>query len=106
MASLLALAAVCCVSCAGAVAGVAARSRAQPAKSRTRPKARAVRAQPDLTATLAPLITDDGGHFAVAVDDLTTSEQAAYGGTQEFVTASIVSAGSARRRPAPPDTGA
>jgi beta-lactamase class A len=43
-----------------------------------------------LAAALTPLIKDDGGHFAVAVDDLTTGSQEAYGGTEEFVTASIV----------------
>jgi Beta-lactamase enzyme family len=99
MASLFVLAAVCCVSCKGAVASVAAPvHRQRPAvKSKTRPKARpkttpkpTPSAQPDLTAALAPEIRDDGGHFAVAVDDLTTGSQEAYGGTAEFVTASIV----------------
>jgi hypothetical protein len=47
-------------------------------------------AEQDLTAALAPLVRDDGGHVAVAVDDLSTGAEAAYGGTQEFVTASVV----------------
>jgi Beta-lactamase enzyme family len=94
MASLLALAALSCVSCAGAVASVSAPIHRQrpTVKSKTRAKARpkAPSAQPDLTAALAPEIRDDGGHFAVAVDDLTTGSQEAYRGTEEFVTASIV----------------
>lgn len=94
MASLLVLATLCCVSCTGAVASVAALAhRHRPTvKSKTRAKARpkTPSAQPDLTAALAPLIRDDGGHFAVAVDDLTTGSEAAYGGTRAFVTASIV----------------
>jgi beta-lactamase class A len=95
LASLLVLAAVCCVSCNGAVASVAAPVHRQrpTVKSKTRPKARpktTPSAQPDLTAALASQIRDDGGHFAVAVDDLTTGSQEAYGGTEEFVTASIV----------------
>jgi len=101
MASLLVLAAVCCVGCKGAVASAAApvhrqrpavKSKAPP-KAKTPPKARpktTPSAQPDLTAALASEIRDDGGHFAVAVDDLTTGSQLAYGGTEEFVTASIV----------------
>jgi hypothetical protein len=67
--------------------------KARPApRTRPAPKARpgAVSAQQDLAAALAPLIRDDGGHFAVAVDDLSTGGQAAYAGGQEFVTASIV----------------
>jgi hypothetical protein len=94
MASLLVLAALCCVGCTGAVASVAAPANRQraAAKPRTRAKARpkARSAGPDLTAALAPEIRDDGGHFAVAVDNLTTGTEAAYAGTQEFVTASIV----------------
>ncbi len=46
--------------------------------------------QQDLTTALATLIRDDGDHVAVSVDDLTTGAQAASGGTEEFVTASIV----------------
>jgi beta-lactamase class A len=38
---------------------------------------------------VAPLAGDDG-QLAVAVDDLSTGADAAYSGTQEFVTASIV----------------
>jgi beta-lactamase class A len=114
MASLLVLAALCCVSSSGAVANVAApvhrlRPAAKPkTRAKVRPKTRAKArakaqpktpsarpdltpsARPDLTAALAPEIRDDGGHFAVAVDDLTTGSQDAYGGTEEFVTASIV----------------
>ena len=47
-------------------------------------------AEPDLAAALAPEIRDDGGHVAVAADDLASGSQEAYGGTREFVTASIV----------------
>jgi hypothetical protein len=94
VASLLVLAALCCVGCTGAVASVAASANRQraAAKPRTRAKARpkARSAGPDLAAALAPELRDDGGHFAVAVDDLTTGSQAAYAGTREFVTASIV----------------
>ena len=98
LASLLVLAAVCCASCAGAVASVHAPvHRQRPAlKSKTRAKKPAKArpktppARPDLAAVLAPEIRDDGGHFAVAVDDLTTGSQQAYDGTGEFVTASIV----------------
>jgi hypothetical protein len=112
-ASLLAvLVMLCCAGSSAAVGGTAAQTpRHRPAgKSKTRaktqakarpktqPKARPKTqakagprpAQPDLAAALAPLIKDDGGNFAVAVDDLTTGSQEAYGGTEEFVTASIV----------------
>jgi len=52
---------------------------------------KAATAQQDLTAAVAPLASEDGGHVAVAVDDLTTGARAAYGGTDNtFVTASIV----------------
>jgi hypothetical protein len=91
MANMLALLVVlCCAGCAGAANSAVARTEPlrAPAKSRTRP--RTSLAQQDLTAALAPLAQRDGGHFSVAVDDLTTGRQAAYGGTQEFVTASIV----------------
>lgn len=90
LASLLVLAAVCCVSCAGAVASVAAPVHRQRAAAKPKTRAKARSARPDLTAALAPLSRDDGGHFAVAVDDLASGSQAAYGGAQEFVTASIV----------------
>ena len=73
----------------------AAQTRPQrpAAKPKSRVKAtvtKAVSAQQELTAALAPLVQADGGHVAVAVDDLATGGQAAYDGTQEFVTASIV----------------
>jgi hypothetical protein len=91
MASLLVLVALCCVSCTGAVASVAAPTHRQrhTAKPRAKARTKAPSAQPNLATALASLIKD-GGHFAVAVDDLTTGSEAAYGGTQEFVTASIV----------------
>jgi beta-lactamase class A len=100
---------LCCAGCGAAVGSTAARIPRQrlaatpKARAKTRASARvkartetrsAQPARPDLavalTAALAPEIRDDGGNFAVAVDDLTTGGQAAYGGTQEFVTASIV----------------
>jgi Beta-lactamase enzyme family len=78
--------------------------RTQP---RTQPKARSTQqvrtvsarstsqdrtasAQHLLTAAVARLVRADGGQVTVAVDDLTTGAQAAYGGTKRFVTASIV----------------
>jgi len=53
-------------------------------------KSAASEAQQALTAAVAPMARDDAGQVAVAVDDLTTGADAAYGGAQEFVTASIV----------------
>jgi hypothetical protein len=55
-------------------------------KTRSEPRS----AQQNLAAALAPVVGEDGGHVAVAVDDLTTGSQAAFSGTEEFVTASIV----------------
>jgi hypothetical protein len=43
-----------------------------------------------LATAVGPIARTDGGHVTVAVDDLTTGTDAAYGGTREFVTASIV----------------
>jgi hypothetical protein len=62
------------------------------AKARSAPAARpaAARAQRALTTAIGPISRDDDGQVAVAVDDLTTGADAAYGGAQEFVTASIV----------------
>jgi beta-lactamase class A len=87
---------------AGRAAG--ARTAAARAKPRARPRARSARparaasvrrvpaasAQQRLTAAVGPLVRADGGHVAVAVDDLTTGARAAYGGTAQFDTASIV----------------
>jgi hypothetical protein len=56
----------------------------------TTDRARAASAQQLLTAAVAPLVRADNGHVAVAVDDLTSGAQAAYGGAKRFVTASIV----------------
>jgi beta-lactamase class A len=47
-------------------------------------------AQQNLTAAIAPVIAQNGGDVAVAVDDLSTDMTAAYDGSAEFVTASIV----------------
>ncbi len=47
-------------------------------------------AQQALSAAVASLARSDDGQVAVAADDLTTGADAAYAGTQEFVTASIV----------------
>lgn len=44
----------------------------------------------ELSAAVAGPIRQDGGNVAVAVDDLTTGAEAAYNGSQEFITASIV----------------
>jgi hypothetical protein len=85
-------------SCAGCVHATvpvnAAEMHLAKARAGTKMKIRKKRdilsAQQDLVAAVAPLIKEDGGHAAVAVDDLTTSEEASYRGTEEFVTASIV----------------
>jgi hypothetical protein len=63
--------------------------RSQPA-ARSSARQPAESAKVRLTTAVASLIREEGGHVAVAVDDLTTGTQAAYGGTKEFVTASIV----------------
>jgi beta-lactamase class A len=47
-------------------------------------------AQQNLTAAVAPVIAQSGDNVAVAVDDLSTDTTAAYDGSTEFVTASIV----------------
>jgi hypothetical protein len=52
--------------------------------------ARQVTAQQRVAAAVGPLIRADGGHVAVAVDDLTAGTEASYNGTSEFATASIV----------------
>jgi hypothetical protein len=64
-----------------------AQARATPVRAA---KPAASHAQRALTAAVAPMTRDDDGQVAVAVDDLTTGADAAYSGTQEFVTASIV----------------
>jgi Beta-lactamase enzyme family len=83
-----------CAGCSAAMGSNAARMprprTAMNPKARSKARPEAPSAQQDLTAALASLIREDGGHFAVAVDDLSTGKQAAYAGTQEFVTASIV----------------
>jgi hypothetical protein len=77
-------------------ARVRTKLQAHPRKPHTHPKPRAAKrnptasAQQALTAAVTPLIQEDGGHVAVAVDDLTTGAHAACGGAEEFVTASIV----------------
>jgi beta-lactamase class A len=47
-------------------------------------------AEQNLTAAVAPVIAASGGNVAVAVDDLSTGATAAFDGSTEFVTASIV----------------
>ena len=47
-------------------------------------------AQQNLTAAVAPVVAQNGGNVAVAVDDLSTGMTAGYDGSTEFVTASIV----------------
>jgi beta-lactamase class A len=73
-----------------ASASPTARSQRSSAGSRTSSAARRLTAQQRLTAVVAPLIQADGGHVAVAVDDLASGAQASYQGASEFVTASIV----------------
>jgi len=43
-----------------------------------------------LAAAAGPIAAADGEHVMVAVDNLTTGADAAYGGSREFITASIV----------------
>ena len=45
-----------------------------------------------LSIAVAPLVTADNDHVAVAVADLSTGQSASYSGTQEFITASIAKA--------------
>jgi hypothetical protein len=47
-------------------------------------------AQKKLAAAVTGVIGADGGHAAVAVEDLTTGREASYNGNGEFATASIV----------------
>jgi beta-lactamase class A len=91
------LTAVSCAACGRvAVAGQTDASNAHSVKARKKTRSgsasvsRRLTAQQRLTAAVAPLIQADGGQVAVAVDDLTTSIEAAYHGTSEFATASIV----------------
>ncbi len=78
--------------CAGCARTTETRTTAETRSEKTATTARrkVVKAQQALTAAIAPLAHGDGGQVAVAVDDLTTGASAAYGSTQEFVTASIV----------------
>lgn len=100
IALLLALLAVVSCSACGRVA-VAAQTKTNAANAhslKARKKTRSgsasvsqrLTAQQRLTMAVAPLIQADGGHVAVAVDDLTTGTEATYHGTSEFATASIV----------------
>jgi hypothetical protein len=47
-------------------------------------------AEQRLTAAVRPVLREDAGHAAVAVDDLTTGTDVTDGGAKKFVTASIV----------------
>jgi len=67
-----------------------ATSRKKAARSTPAADPLTASAQQALAAAAAPLARSDDGQVAVAVDDLTTGADAAYAGTQEFVTASIV----------------
>jgi beta-lactamase class A len=68
-----------------------AQAQAEPApESESVSVARQLTAQQRVAAAVAPLIKADGGHVAVAVDDLTSGSEASYNGTSELVTASIV----------------
>jgi beta-lactamase class A len=102
------LVAISCAACGAAVPQKSATS-AHPLKTRKKSQseasspsqaepapepesvavARQLTAQQRVAAAVAPLIKADGGHVAVAVDDLTSGTEAAYG-TSAFVTASIV----------------
>ena len=93
------LAAISCSAC-GRVAVAAqtktnvANAHSLKARKKTRSGSASVSqrltAQQRLTIAVAPLIQADGGHVAVAIDDLTTGTEATYNGTSEFATASIV----------------
>ena len=91
------LAAVSCSACGRiAVAAQTKAGNAHPVKARKKARSASssvsqrLTAQQRLTMAVAPLIQADGGHVAVAVDDLTTGTEASYDGTGEFPTASIV----------------
>jgi hypothetical protein len=91
------LAAVSCAACgriAGAAQTNARNAHSVKARKKARPGSASVSqrltAQQRLTMAVAPLIQADGGHVAVAVDDLSTGTEATYNGTSEFATASIV----------------
>ena len=91
------LTALSCAGCGQAVSAAQRNTRAAPTapasptvRSQPSPAARRLTAQQRLTAAVAPLIQADGGHVAVAVDDLTSGAQASDQGASEFVTASIV----------------
>lgn len=60
------------------------------AQAATAKKLAAQTADEELSAAVASVIKADGGHAAVAVDDLSTGEEASYNGSGEFATASIV----------------
>jgi Beta-lactamase enzyme family len=80
-----------------AASGAASRPRST-ARQRPRARSKAGTVRPDpsalaqqrLTAAVVPLIRQDDGSVAVAVDDLVTGAEAASAGAQQFVTASIV----------------
>ena len=73
-------------------ATVAKRKTKAPSRDTPAAKPAASKAQRALSAAVAPIAHDDNGQVAVAVDDLTAGADAAYGSTQQFVTASIVKA--------------
>jgi len=91
-----------CAGCAQTAARPAAEDRPEKAGTVARRSAvatatptpaaaeRPSKAQQALTAVMAPVARADDGQVTVAVDDLATGAEAAYGGKQEFVTASIV----------------
>jgi beta-lactamase class A len=89
------LAAISCAAC-GRVEAQKSAATAHSEKTRKKtqaksaPVAQRLTAQQRLSAAVAPLIRADGGHVAVAIDDLTSGTDASYRGTTEFVTASIV----------------
>lgn len=72
----------------------AARGAADPAGSASAPPATttapASAAQSALATALTTVRRTDGDHFAVAIADLTTGQQASYGSSRTFVTASVV----------------
>jgi hypothetical protein len=98
--SVLLLAALTAVSCAACGSAATQKSVAVAHSKKARKKSQSesesgsgsqsASVAQRLTAAVAPLIKADGGHVAVAVDDLTSGSQASYNGTSEFATASIV----------------
>ena len=86
MKCLISLALVLAASGCAAACGAAGPTGSAPAAA----TAPAPAARPALATALTTLRRRDGDHFAVAVADLATGQQASYGSSRRFVTASVV----------------